>query len=75
MGLASRLGVPTHSRGNTSDLIWSNYGALADINSELNSTSDLATLAGEVSRPSSQGSAALRISRPLQVKEASLDDF
>lgn len=75
ISLASRPGIQTHSRGNTLDLTWSNYGALADINPELDSTSDHATLVGEVSRPNSQGSAALGISRPLQVKEASLDDF
>lgn len=35
MSLVYRSGVPTHSRGNTLDLIKSNYGELADINMEL----------------------------------------
>ncbi|POS83188.1 hypothetical protein EPUL_004740, partial [Erysiphe pulchra] len=69
MNPVSPPGIPTYTRGNTLDLVWSNYGALVDLASELNSTSDHFTLSRDVPLPNSRRIAALKLSRPIQVKD------
>lgn len=74
MSLASRPGVPTHRHGNKIDLVLSNIGGLADVAPELH-TSDHFTLVKDVPQPSSRGTAAIRMARPMQVKENAIEDF
>ncbi|KAI1002818.1 hypothetical protein K3495_g5384 [Podosphaera aphanis] len=73
--LASSPGVPTHARGNTLDLVWSNGGAIADVAPDLDPTSDHKTLAGDVPRPNARGAATIRLNNPIRVSDDALDDF
>ncbi|KAI0992882.1 hypothetical protein K3495_g15302 [Podosphaera aphanis] len=75
MTLSSSPGVPTHTRGNTLDLVWSNAGAIADVAPELGSTSDHMTLAGDVPWPNARGAAAIRLNSPIRVSDDALEDF
>lgn len=75
MTLASSPGVPTHVRGNTLDLIWSNAGAIANVAPELDSTSDHLTLAGDVPQPNASGSNSIRLNSPIRVSDNALEDF
>lgn len=75
MSLASSPGVPTHSRYNTLDLVWSNTGAIADVRLELNSTSDHTTIVGNVPRPNASGSSANRLNNPSRITSDALEDF
>ncbi|KAI0998316.1 hypothetical protein K3495_g9878 [Podosphaera aphanis] len=75
MTLSSSPGVPTHTRSNTLDLVWSHAGAIADVAPELRSTSDHMTLAGDVPRPNARGAAAIRLNSPIRVSDDALEDF
>ncbi|KAI0991479.1 hypothetical protein K3495_g16708, partial [Podosphaera aphanis] len=75
MTLSSSPGVPTHTRGNTLDLVWSNAGAIADVAPELGSTSDHMTLAGDVPRPNARGATTIRLNSPIRVSDDALEDF
>lgn len=75
MSLSSRPGKPTHSRGSTLDLVWSNYGAIEFMILELDSTSDHSKFVGDIPKLNQRGTAAFKPSRPYQIKDAMLSDF
>lgn len=75
MNFSSLPEILTHTRDNTPDLIWSNCGALVDKVPDPNFIFDRYTLTRDVPKLNTRVSAAIRLSRIIQVENSPLDKF